>query len=189
MTQKASALRHRYCVQTRSSISQCCVLITASYRNIALESLTVKLGEYFQIRDDYKNLTETVRDSAPSILRDVHVLISNSVLTVHRPKRLLRRHRRRQILKFSFPLIHALTSQPGDSELRALLQQSRSPGSIDVPTKQCILEHLHQAGSMEYTVKSLQGLMGEITGQIGLIENDTRCPNWILRLLVHRLAV
>lgn len=52
MTRKASALCHR---------------------NIALESLTMKLGEYFQIRDDYKNLTETVRGSAPSTLRDVHV--------------------------------------------------------------------------------------------------------------------
>lgn len=42
---------------------------------------------------------------------------------------------------------------------------------------------------MEYTVRSLQSLIGEITGQIELIENKIRCPNWVLRLLVHRLAL
>lgn len=34
------------------------------HRNIHLESLTVKLGEYFRTRDDYKNLTETVMSSS-----------------------------------------------------------------------------------------------------------------------------
>lgn len=42
---------------------------------------------------------------------------------------------------------------------------------------------------MEYIVRTLQGLMEEITDQIRLIGNDTKCPNWVLRLLVHRLAV
>lgn len=90
--------------------------------------------------------------------------------------------------KFSYPLIHALVSQPENCQLRAILQQSRSAGSLDVPQKHCVLEHLHQAGSMEYTVKTLQRLMGEITDQIRLMENNTKCSNWVLRLLAHRLA-
>lgn len=90
--------------------------------------------------------------------------------------------------KFSFPLIHALVSQPENCQLRAILQLSRSAGSLDVPQKQCVLEHLHQAGSMEYTVKTLQSLRGEITDQIRLLENNAKCSNWVLRLLAHRLA-
>lgn len=91
--------------------------------------------------------------------------------------------------KLSFPIIHALTSQPEDVQLRALLQQSRSAGGLNVPAKQCVLGNIHRAGSMDYTVRALHELMKDITDQIELIENNTRCPNWVLRLLVHRLAV
>ncbi|OJJ79377.1 uncharacterized protein ASPGLDRAFT_70108 [Aspergillus glaucus CBS 516.65] len=123
------------------------------HRNIPLESLTIKLGEYFQIRDDYKSLTETYTGQK-GFCEDLDGG------------------------KFSFPLIHALTSLPKDFQLHALLQQSRDAKGLDVPQKH-----------MEYIVRTLQGLMGEITDQIRLIGNDKKCPNWVLRLLVHRLAV
>lgn len=62
MAQKSPVLSHRY-VQQSPDAGTYLADTKASGRNISLESFTTKLGEYFQIRDDYKNLTEEVRPS------------------------------------------------------------------------------------------------------------------------------
>ena len=53
-----------------------------------------------------------------------------------------------------------------------------------------MLEELERVGSMEYTLRTLRRLQGEIEREIGEVERGVgRGENWILRLLVRRLGV
>ncbi|CAK42707.1 hypothetical protein An16g00270 [Aspergillus niger] len=42
---------------------------------------------------------------------------------------------------------------------------------------------------MTYTERTLRSLMSEIRHQIDGMEKKSGCPNWVLKLLVHRLEV
>ncbi|KAL3457458.1 isoprenoid synthase domain-containing protein [Aspergillus heterothallicus] len=131
-----------------------------------LSSLSNTLGEFFQIRDDYKNLTEEYTGQK-GFCEDLDEG------------------------KFSYPLIHALTTQPKNVQLRGLLQQSRqSPdGGLDVPMKEAVLEHLRQAGSMRHTEAKMGELMEGITDRVVALESESGCSNWVVRLLIQRLRV
>ncbi|GFF26184.1 fusicoccadiene synthase [Aspergillus lentulus] len=130
----------------------------------SLESLAGQLGEYFQIRDDYKNLTEEYTGQK-GFCEDLDEG------------------------KFSFPLIHALFSRPKNLQLRGILQQSRISGGLDISLKECALHHIREAGSMEYTEKTLSVLMDRIDDSLRSLERQNGRLNWILRLLLHRLKV
>ncbi|KAL4961087.1 bifunctional terpene synthase/polyprenyl synthetase family protein [Aspergillus stella-maris] len=129
-----------------------------------LASLGDVLGEFFQVRDDYKNLTEEYTGQK-GFCEDLDEC------------------------KFSYPLIHALTSQPKNVQLRGILQQSRSAGGLDVPLKETVLSHLRQAGSIQYTETKMGELMEKITDSVVSLEGETGSPNWVVRLLIHRLKV
>ncbi|RAH78110.1 geranylgeranyl pyrophosphate synthase [Aspergillus japonicus CBS 114.51] len=135
-------------------------------RDIPLLPLIDNLGEYFQIRDDYKNLTEEYTDQK-GFCEDLDEG------------------------KFSFPLLHALRAQEQEKndQLWKMLEQGRAPGTMDVAMKRRVLDILHESGSVEYTRKTLQRIMGEIHGGMGRVERQTGCVNWVLRLLVMRLEV
>ncbi|KAL4758128.1 isoprenoid synthase domain-containing protein [Aspergillus foveolatus] len=127
-----------------------------------LSSLSDTLGEFFQIRDDYKNLSSEYTGQK-GFCEDLDEC------------------------KFSFPLIHALNTQPKNVQLRGILQQSRSSGGLDIPLKETVLQHLRDAGSLEYTEKKMQELMERITDGIVDIEKASGVSNWVVRLLIHRL--
>lgn len=91
--------------------------------------------------------------------------------------------------KFSFPLVHAWHSNPSDLVLRGILQERRSSGSLSVEHKKIILKHLHQAGSMKYTLHTLKRLESEINGSLEHAERGNGCENWVMRLLVRKLLV
>ncbi|KAG2026212.1 hypothetical protein GB937_001719 [Aspergillus fischeri] len=130
----------------------------------SLESMAGQLGEYFQIRDDYKNLTEEYTGQK-GFCEDLDEG------------------------KFSFPLIHALSSRPKNLQLRGILQQSRITGGLDISLKECALHHIRDAGSMEYTEKTMSALMDRIDDSLRSLERQNGSPNWILRLLLQRLKV
>ncbi|KAJ9273363.1 hypothetical protein DTO212C5_437 [Paecilomyces variotii] len=114
----------------------------------SLDSLATLLGQFFQIRDDYKNLTEEYAEKK-GFCEDLDEG------------------------KFSFPLIHALTSPPGDFQLQGILQVSRMSGGLDVPLKQFVLDHLQKAGSMKYTEQTLASLSQRIADSIAALEDET----------------
>jgi geranylgeranyl pyrophosphate synthase len=129
-----------------------------------LSTLSDTLGEFFQIRDDYKNLSSEYTGQK-GFCEDLDEC------------------------KFSFPLIHALNTQPKNVQLRGILQQSRSSGGLDNPLKETVLQQLRDAGSLEYTEKKMQVLMERITHEIVDIERASGMSNWMVRLLIHRLKV
>ncbi|KAL4994894.1 isoprenoid synthase domain-containing protein [Aspergillus recurvatus] len=129
-----------------------------------LPSLSDTLGEFFQIRDDYKNLCSEYTGQK-GFCEDLDEC------------------------KFSFPLIHALRTQPKNVQLRGILQQSRSAGGLDVPLKEMVLQHLRNAGTLEYTEKKMRELMERISDGILEIERGSGVCNWVVRLLIHRLRI
>ncbi|KAL5041044.1 hypothetical protein BDW71DRAFT_212499 [Aspergillus fruticulosus] len=129
-----------------------------------LSCLSDTLGEFFQIRDDYKNLSSEYTGQK-GFCEDLDEC------------------------KFSYPLIHALRTQPKNVQLRGILQQSRSAGGLDVPLKETVLQHLRNAGSLEHTEKKMSELMESITDGIVEIEHRSGVCNWVVRLLIHRLKV
>ncbi|KAL4746901.1 hypothetical protein BDW72DRAFT_206953 [Aspergillus terricola var. indicus] len=128
-----------------------------------LSTLSNTLGEFFQIRDDYKNLSSEYTGQK-GFCEDLDEC------------------------KFSFPLIHAHT-QPKNVQLRGILQQSRSSGGLDIPHKETVLQQLRDAGSLEYTEKKMGELMERITDGIVDIERASGVSNWMVKLLIHRLKV
>ncbi|EHA21645.1 hypothetical protein ASPNIDRAFT_129626 [Aspergillus niger ATCC 1015] len=133
-------------------------------RCLPLEPLVDLMGEYFQIRDDYKNLTEEYTGQK-GFCEDLDEG------------------------KFSFPLINAHKFLPETSDIRNILKQGRRSGGLGIAQKQRVLGWLHESGSMTYTERTLRSLMSEIRHQIDGVEKESGCPNWVLKLLVHRLEV
>ncbi|USP73611.1 fusicoccadiene synthase [Curvularia clavata] len=130
-----------------------------------IESLVHLIGIQFQIRDDYQNLQSSEYSAQKGFCEDLDEG------------------------KFSFPLVHALTSCPDDSQLRELLQRRRDVGYLSDEEKRLVLEQLKLAGSMEYTLETLKKLQGETYAGVEKMERETGRENWILRALLQRLEV
>jgi geranylgeranyl pyrophosphate synthase len=91
--------------------------------------------------------------------------------------------------KYSFPLIHALKTEPRNLQLAGILQERRDKSGLTRPMKECVLQNLNRAGSMEYTHKFLEELKKMIDDEIEQVEKTTDSPNWLLRLLVRKLHI
>ncbi|KNC81191.1 geranylgeranyl pyrophosphate synthase [Sphaeroforma arctica JP610] len=88
------------------------------------------MGLYFQIRDDYVNLTSTEYMSNKSFCED---------LTEG---------------KFSYPIVHSVLKNPNERQLLNILKQRTE--SRDV--KKYALQLIHKSGSFEYTKRELDRL-------------------------------
>lgn len=106
---------------------------TKNFTNIA-----AILGLYFQIRDDYINLTSKDYMLHKSFCED---------LTEG---------------KFSFPIIHAIHSHPDDNQIMHILRQRTK----DVEVKKYCVALLDKYGSFEYTRKTLKELETEARQEI-----------------------
>ncbi|KAI2484278.1 Geranylgeranyl pyrophosphate synthase/Polyprenyl synthetase [Pyrenophora tritici-repentis] len=92
--------------------------------------------------------------------------------------------------KFSFPLLHALSVQPGSKKLLCeLIQRRRDAGCLSYEQKLLVLEQLDCAGSMTYTRETLKRLQGEVHKDVKKIEDMTGKENWILRALLQKLKI
>ena len=94
-----------------------------------IEQIISLPGRFFQIRDDYQNLTDKEYNRQKGFCEDLDEG------------------------KYSFPLIHALNAE-GTREsfqLEALLHSRRENGCLSREGKKLVLKHLREAGSMEHT--------------------------------------
>lgn len=97
------------------------------------------LGLYFQIRDDFVNISSASYMASKSFCED---------LTEG---------------KFSFPIIHAIHACPNDSRLLSILRQR----SEDENIKRHAVQWMDQCGSITYTRDVLKELKNEVVGEIG----------------------
>lgn len=124
-------------------------------------------GRYFQIRDDYQNLTSAEYEAQKGFADDLDEG------------------------KFSLPLIHTLLSLPQQETivLRNLLTQRRVAGRSPLfEHKTLILELMKRAGSLEFTVRVLRRLMVEIEVDMREMEEHAG-ENPQLRVMALLLAI
>ncbi|XP_070157661.1 terpene synthase-like [Polyergus mexicanus] len=95
-----------------------------------LSSLSAILGLHFQIRDDYCNLNSNKYTESKSYCDD----LSEG--------------------KFSFPIVHALTTNPDDRQIRYILRQQTK----NIEVKQHCVKLLEKFGSFKYTKSVLEDL-------------------------------
>ncbi|XP_045501088.1 geranylgeranyl pyrophosphate synthase-like isoform X2 [Colias croceus] len=103
-----------------------------------------KLGMYFQLRDDYCNISQPEKlEERPSdqILNDYYMDLTEG--------------------KFTLPIIHAARSLKGTAVLNILKQRTQ-----DINLKRFCVKLLEDLGSMEYTRKILRDLDRDIREEI-----------------------
>lgn len=103
------------------------------------------IGLLFQILDDYKNLSSTTYTVNKGLAED---------LTEG---------------KFSFPVIHAIRSDPG-SEADRVLTNILAQKTTDLEVKKYAIGYLERVGSFAYTRKVLQELTGRAIALVGEME-------------------
>jgi geranylgeranyl pyrophosphate synthase len=132
-----------------------------------LTHLVTLVGIYFQIRDDYQNLSSAEYTSQKGFCEDLDEG------------------------KISFPLIHYLSTQAAGKTLqvREVMQQRRDTGRMTMQQKELVLNCMKEAGSLDYTRERLRGLERQCTAEIGRLEGLTGKKNWVLRLCMHKLAI
>ncbi|RMZ70974.1 fusicoccadiene synthase [Pyrenophora seminiperda CCB06] len=134
-----------------------------------ISTLSNLLGTHFQIRDDYQNLHSTEYSAQKGFCEDLDEG------------------------KYSFPIIHALTSSyqkdTDIQQLQELLQRRRDVGYLTDGEKRLVLEQLGRAGSMMYTEERLKELQGDACMIVENIERDMGRENWVLRALLQKLEV
>lgn len=96
------------------------------------------LGYYFQVRDDYLNVSNDAYMQTKSYCED---------LTEG---------------KFSFPIIHAIRSFPDDHRLINILKQK----SENYDLKKYAVSYMYLCGSMDYTRETLRSLYAELVSEI-----------------------
>lgn len=101
---------------------------------------------YFQIRDDLMNICSSSYMMSKSFCED---------LTEG---------------KFSFPVIHAIHSNPADSRLINILRNRTE----DVDVKKHAVQWMNRCGSLEYTRETLKGLKLGVIAEIQLLGGHER---------------
>jgi geranylgeranyl diphosphate synthase type 3 len=114
------------------------------------------MGMFFQIRDDYANLLSQEYADNKTYGED---------LTEG---------------KFSFPVIHAIHANPGDSTLLNIIKQRTK----DIEIKKDAVQLMRQSGSLDYTKKKLETLEQELRKEI-----DSFGGNILLTRLLDELSV
>jgi geranylgeranyl pyrophosphate synthase len=127
--------------------------------------LVDRVGQHFQIRDDYQNLQSAEYAAQKGFCEDLDEG------------------------KLSFPLIHCLHQANSPIQLREVLRARQNGNAMSIELKSLVLEQLEKSGSLAYTRQTLQRLQREIEVYIDKIEQSTDCENWILRLLLQKLSL
>jgi hypothetical protein len=104
------------------------------------------LALYFQIRDDFLNVSSVAYMQTKSFCED---------LTEG---------------KFSFPVIHAVNIRPNDTRLLNILRQRTE----DVDVKRHAVKWMIEVGSMEYTRNTLRTLKVQVMTEISLLGGHPR---------------
>ncbi|KAK6537975.1 hypothetical protein TWF694_010868 [Orbilia ellipsospora] len=121
------------------------------------------IGEYFQIRDDYKNLTDNTYTNQKGFCEDLDEG------------------------KFSYLVVHAWNS-PNSERLQELFQQRKKNKGMTRAEKEEVLDILRKTGSFKYTEEKMDTLQRKIEEVIQRFEDITWRENWTLRLIMHQLT-
>ena len=137
-----------------------------------LNMLSCLIGRFFQIRDDYQNLSSADYAKQKGFAEDLDEG------------------------KYSFTLIHciqALEAEPkfaGDAmQLRAFLVKRRFDSKLSYEAKREVLATMKKTKSLEYTLRILRELHGELEREVGSLEAKFGEENFSLRMMLELLKV
>ncbi|KAK0113545.1 hypothetical protein ONS95_013796 [Cadophora gregata] len=138
---------------------------------IDFSHLTLLFGRYFQIRDDYMNISSSEYSEQKGFCEDLDEG------------------------KFSYPLVHCLQDNPvlrvrilGIFREKAA-SSNQGVASLPIQTKLYILKEMKASGAMDKTLSSLKKLEEELVAEFGRLEASIGMENPMLRLLLSVLAV
>jgi geranylgeranyl diphosphate synthase type 3 len=132
-------------------MQSCC---SSEGQEIDFTSLLNLLGLYFQIRDDFLNVSSIEYMQTKSFCED---------LTEG---------------KFSFPIIHAVHSRPNDTRLLSILRARTE----DIDIKRHAVAWLQECGSIDYTRQVLRSLREQVEVEIELLGGHDRLTALIRHL-------
>ncbi|EPS41436.1 hypothetical protein H072_4656 [Dactylellina haptotyla CBS 200.50] len=133
--------------------------------NLDANRLFTVMGRFFQIRDDYQNLTFATYSTAKGELSDLDEG------------------------KYSFMLIRALNngSNTFDSKLKNLLQLRSRQGYLTPEQKILAMRCMTRSKSMEYTFTVIKELEAEVERILESLESSVGEHNWTIRAIMARL--
>ncbi|KAK6525457.1 hypothetical protein TWF694_005593 [Orbilia ellipsospora] len=142
-------------------------LVTAMgryHKDINLDKLAYLIGQYFQIRDDNMNLTNTIYIDQKGFCEDLDEG------------------------KFSYLIVHAWNTSTDKGKLQSLFEARGKTNSMTRSEKEEVLDILRKAGSFEYTEEKMNRLHREIEAEIERFEEISGKKNWSLRWILFKLA-
>ena len=140
-----------------------CVLRQQADRRSDCVPLVNTVGQYFQILDDYKNLSSATYTVNKGLAEDL------------------------EEGKFSFPIIHSIRSDPSNTIVLNILKQK--PKDTDV--KRYAISHMEKTGSFAYSRKVLKSLEEEALKLVEQMESaeSSRGAGAGVRAILERLRV
>lgn len=141
------------------------------YPNVSFDRLTLLFGRFFQIRDDYMNLTSGHYADQKGFCEDLDEG------------------------KFSYPIVYCLERSPEFKShiLGIFRQRPTALGGYAEPlpreSKMHILNYMEDAGALEATLQFANRLEDELMSEISRLEQITGETNPMLHILVIRLSM
>ncbi|KAI5235053.1 hypothetical protein E4T42_09780, partial [Aureobasidium subglaciale] len=136
----------------------------------AMKLFSCLLGRFFQVRDDYQNLTSVDYEKQKGFAEDLDEG------------------------KFSFPLIHCIQTLDADTryvgeamQMRSLLLRRRVDGRLSIEAKREVLEMMKLTNSLKYTFEVLSSLHEKLEAEIRELEANFRVENQPLRKMLGLL--
>ncbi|KAM3432410.1 hypothetical protein NHJ13734_006875 [Beauveria thailandica] len=137
-----------------------------------LSRFSCLIGRFFQIRDDYQNLTSADYAQQKGFAEDLDEG------------------------KYSFALIHCIQTLGAHTKfaqdamhLHALLMKRRVEGKLSVEMKKEILAMMNKAKSLNCTLSILRQLFDELEREVGILEGKFGRENLSLRVMLEMMRV
>ncbi|KAK4185022.1 isoprenoid synthase domain-containing protein [Podospora australis] len=132
-----------------------------------IDNLVSQIGIFFQIRDDFQNISSAAYTSQKGFCEDLDKG------------------------KLSVPLVQFLNNAPLSDTIhvREVLEQRREKRCLSTAQKELVLKPLKGSKSMDVTLETLHRLQADIENLTGQLEERTGRENWVLKLCMYRLRV
>ncbi|KAJ4352421.1 uncharacterized protein N0V89_007769 [Didymosphaeria variabile] len=136
-------------------------------RRTGLMALASLMGRYFQVRDDYMNLSSGDYTKKKGFCEDL------------------------EEGKFSLLMVHTMQVAPEADKmlLQNLLAQRRAAGKMSMAQKHLVLEIMKKMGSMEYAAKVLEAMLAEVRKMVEGVDKECGMENEMMRSLLGSLDV
>ncbi|KAF9894216.1 hypothetical protein FE257_007718 [Aspergillus nanangensis] len=139
---------------------------SSNSQEINSDQFITQLGRFFQIRDDYKNLTSEEYTNQKGFCEDLDEG------------------------KISLPLIYCMRkADTGQQEALKSILQRRANGPLPIEVKRFILKQMKDTGALESTLSLLRAIHTDLIRELHSLEKQFESRNQMLELMARKLWV